>query len=418
MFNANVPLCLLVLLCLSGLETKKSFREDVYDPECVGDRTPMAPVSESPLDRFIRNWAKRPITKVIISILIRRLKDKNSNLSKLLKGAAADPMTWDDSATFNFKMPDEPTPMYIQQFLARIVGSTRTVIGYLWNYGYIAKVMNLSKRAAENYEGSVPPCALTNAIREFQKFNQIEPHDGRLTKETIKKMAEQRCGNTDVECDSPQCLTEDRYNYGPDRLRKKRYAYSRNKWRKSTDGTVSLAYFYENMYNPNAIGKNGHDKSMSANVVKDEVAKGFAEWTKYAPINFIEVDKKEDSDVSIRFGSDGHGEKNTRHYFDGQYGVLAHMFYPLKGALHFDEAENYTAARRGGINLHYVAAHEMGHGLGIKHSKDHRAIMAPYYVGYREQMLGTDDIDAVRDRYGKGVGMVAPLETDPVVNTG
>ena len=68
--------------------------------------------------------------------------------------------------------------------------------------------------------------------------------------------------------------------------------------------------------------------------------------------------------------------------------------------------------------MHYVAAHEMGHGLGIEHSSYPYALMAPYYFGYREEMLSDDDIRAVRRLYGLGHGMVIPLERDPYITTG
>ena len=68
--------------------------------------------------------------------------------------------------------------------------------------------------------------------------------------------------------------------------------------------------------------------------------------------------------------------------------------------------------------MHSVATHEMGHGLGIEHSSYPYAHMAPYYFGYREQMLRDDDIRAVRHLYGLGHGMVIPLEGEPYITTG
>ena len=411
MSNLSFTLCLaaFLLLCLGSAQGK--FESDIYDGSCTGDGGNLEPVGTSALDRFIRKAQGKFWFRIAVRWIAGKLKDPESGLSKMMGSAAANPLDWDDADTFNFTPPEEPAPMYLLNFMAKIMGSTKTVYTYLWNYGFIPKVLNLSKKATNNFNGAIPPCALTNAIREFQIFNQIEPADGLLTKETIKKMAEDRCGNKDAKCSTPKCLAQDRYNARTAQLRKKRYVVRKKKWKVSSTGAYNVAYFYENDYNPNAAGKEGHDKSMTPAAVKKEVEAGFAEWTKYSGLNFIEVDDARKASVKIRFGSDAHGEKKERTYFDGPYGVLAHMYYPRNGKMHFDEAENYTASHeKPGISLYFVSAHEMGHGLGIEHSSNSRALMAPYYIGYREQMLLEDDIKAVRHLYGIGNGMVSPLE--------
>ena len=50
--------------------------------------------------------------------------------------------------------------------------------------------------------------------------------------------------------------------------------------------------------------------------------------------------------------------------------------------IHFDEDENFTHDSYSGINLYYVAVHEFGHVLGVKHSGVRRTIMYPSYPGY------------------------------------
>ena len=54
-----------------------------------------------------------------------------------------------------------------------------------------------------------------------------------------------------------------------------------------------------------------------------------------------------------------------------------------------------------GINLLWVATHEMGHAFGIGHSADRQAVMYPRYEGYQHDFhLGQDDIDAITYLYG------------------
>ena len=58
--------------------------------------------------------------------------------------------------------------------------------------------------------------------------------------------------------------------------------------------------------------------------------------------------------------------------------------------------------KRGGIDLFTVATHEFGHSLGLSHSDDNTALMAPFYKppSPDRDIVKEDDINAIQVRIG------------------
>lgn len=86
---------------------------------------------------------------------------------------------------------------------------------------------------------------------------------------------------------------------------------------------------------------------------------------------------------------------------------MFHYFFPTQGRfgdLHFDDEEMFTVEKSqpGGVDLKWLALHELGHSLGLEHSSQKGAIMYPIYSGYHPGLhLHRDDILGIQQLYGK-----------------
>lgn len=142
------------------------------------------------------------------------------------------------------------------------------------------------------------------------------------------------------------------------------------------------------------------------------ITAAFASWTVGTGLTFIEVadsglDWNDPLAVSgdIRLGGE---------VFDGPGGVLAHGFFPpangstAAGDIHFDIAELWKLGFGGaGFDIEWVAAHEIGHAIGLEHTAVPASLMNPFYT---EGFSGpqADDIAGATFIYGPG-GTTPPI---------
>ncbi|XP_014456181.2 interstitial collagenase [Alligator mississippiensis] len=244
------------------------------------------------------------------------------------------------------------------------VDTTMLVEGYLRNF------YSLETELHPSFKRKITD-SVSEKLKKMQSFFGLKV-TGKLNNETVEMMKQPRCGVPDI---GEYVLID-----------------GNPKWTRN-----DLTYRIIN-----------RTPDMRPADVDEAIKQAFEVWSNVVPLTFRRIEDGA-ADIMISFQYRDHGDGYP---FYGPHGTLAHAFQPgprIGGDVHFDEEETWTKYNRG-YSLFIVAAHELGHSLGLAHSPDPGSLMYPNYA-YRDTKefnLPQDDINGIQAIYGQSLQPVQP----------
>lgn len=228
------------------------------------------------------------------------------------------------------------------------------VFDYLEHYGYLH---NSVMSGAVNPDEAV--ATVFKAVADFQS-NAGLPPVGTVDTTTLNTMNQPRCGCLDVQ----------------------RQGALEARWRK-----MELTYTVQN-----------YVQFLSISEQDDILEQAFQDWENVSPLKITRVISGSRADIVI---STGRGRNDG---FDGPSGTLAWAYLPNGNdqplLMRFDLDEKWVKEGGSGILLRNVACHEFGHLLGLDHSRQPKALMAPFYSPAVVTPQLVDDIPRIQSLYG------------------
>uniref|UniRef100_A0A914WR98 Peptidase metallopeptidase domain-containing protein n=1 Tax=Plectus sambesii TaxID=2011161 RepID=A0A914WR98_9BILA len=257
---------------------------------------------------------------------------------------------------------------------------------YLTSFGYYNAIPHASQMDSRS-SAALRAQQLELAVKKFQSFAGL-PVTGVLDQPTKKLMTRKRCGIPDF-----NAIQREGFQF---------------KWDKQ-DIRWTVEKFSDDV---------------SQGDTRRAIGQALSVWQEVIPLNFIEVAPgSSEADIRVGFATAVHEDAYP---FDGPGGVLAHAMFPPDGRLHFDDDENWVymdvekLKKYANTDLIAVAIHELGHSLGLEHSNDQDAIMAPFYheqvsdkPHYEVPPLHEDDIRRIQRIYGSRNDGFRPETTVP-----
>ena len=162
-------------------------------------------------------------------------------------------------------------------------------------------------------------------------------------------------------------------------------------WDGSGQGSAELTYY---------IDASGIPSNLTISVVTEAIETALSAWSEVADITFTQTSTAGlDDSLDFSFTS-----------IDGNGGTVAQAYFPddvnnssIAGDVQFDISESWEVGNSQGnsaFDLVYVAAHEIGHSLGLEHTSDTGSVLYPSVSANQQfQGLSQTDVNEVLEIY-------------------
>ena len=230
---------------------------------------------------------------------------------------------------------------------------------YLEHYGYLSST-HYSQMDSDDFNDT-----LESSLKAFQTFYHLKP-TGSLDAPTATLMSKPRCGVPDHPTSSNSINPQ--YTIDPGSV----------KWPR------------DQMHIHYIVFPDSHPE--------EPITRGFQAWTTVSNFTFERVREESFAKIRVYFQV---RDKGTAPPLDGPGGILAYAGPSLTNAtIHFDGEENWVeGAVADSFDLQTIATHEVGHLLGLGHSRVVKANMYAYTGTAETKPLIQDDIDGIRAKY-------------------
>lgn len=262
-------------------------------------------------------------------------------------------------------------PYTLSEYREVVEGGIRPYLGKNSDRKVLARMGEIATYALKKYGYLDVYPRMDTAVKAFQKNYGLK-QDGKIGPVTIRNMERPRCGFPDV--------------FNEDNEEMQRFlAVTRTKWNKS-----ELTY-YVDKYAPKKLGK-----SAQLALLKQ----AFASWEQVPiKLKFKQTNQPGSADIIISC------EQGRKFGFDGRGGTLAWAYVPqgddrqLFLVFDYDEIFVDQVSSYGEIRYLNVAAHEIGHTLGLLHTQKEDQLL---FFAYSQNISSPqwEDKQRVQEIYG------------------